>query len=71
MMGLVIMWSWLIWRVHHDMVLMKFLGGNSIMKSWYGDSLEATHLSGLPCGGRNVLERPDLRNGVYMELESG
>ena len=35
------------------------------------DSLEATRLSGLLCGGQNVLEWPDLGNGVYMELESG
>ena len=40
------------------------------MGGW--DSLEATGLSGLLCGSRNVLERPDLGNGVYMELvESG
>ena len=35
------------------------------------DSLEATRLSGLPSGAWNVLERPDLGNGVYMESESG
>ena len=34
MMELVILWSWLIWRVKCDMVLVIFLG-NSIMKSWY------------------------------------
>ena len=55
---------WYPWR-SYTLVLWKVHGG----RVW--DSLEATRLSGLPSGAWNVLERPDLGNGVYMESESG
>ena len=64
MMELVILWSWLIWRVNRDMVLMIFLGGNSIMKSWYGGlGFIRSHRSvrvalwGAECAGEAWLEK--------------
>ena len=54
------------------MVLMIFLG-NSNRKVHGGLGFIRSHTSVRVArrGGQNVLERPDLGNGVYMELESG